>query len=405
MSGFGYISDYFTGVASKRLTAVEIDPSVSRQHEFNGVAALKLLWGTETIKIPARFLYLGDDDEDRVNDTGNLTWYDSRKNQPKRSPEFRLYYEANDALPHAAHGDLAIVAKRRDESAVVIVAKQGSTYESRLIWLFDLEETVKSFTASEIQDDRNREADYLVRSILEELEIETEPKDTDFLDVLLGEFGADFPTTEKFSAFARSTVHDAPVKENPDAALMLWFEREELLFRTLEQNIVAQRLEQGFADVDDFISYSLSVHNRRKSRVGYALEHHLACIFTDFGLRFSRHCRTENRVDADFMFPGKMQYHDPEFPAASLTMLGVKSTCKDRWRQVLSEADRIKHKHLFTLEGGISVAQTTEMKSHSLSLVLPAALHRSFRSEQQEILFSLRAFIDHVAEKSDSSVR
>jgi hypothetical protein len=27
-------------------------------------------------------------------------------------------------------------------------------------------------------------------------------------------------------------------------------------------------------------------------------------------------------------------------------MPGVKSTCKDRWRQVLAEADRIDHKHL-----------------------------------------------------------
>ena len=27
------------------------------------------------------------------------------------------------------------------------------------------------------------------------------------------------------------------------------------------------------------------------------------------------------------------------------SMLGVKTTCKDRWRQVLSEADRIPQKH------------------------------------------------------------
>jgi hypothetical protein len=30
-------------------------------------------------------------------------------------------------------------------------------------------------------------------------------------------------------------------------------------------------------------------------------------------------------------------------------MLGSKSTLKDRWRQVLDEADRITHKHLLTL--------------------------------------------------------
>jgi hypothetical protein len=31
-------------------------------------------------------------------------------------------------------------------------------------------------------------------------------------------------------------------------------------------------------------------------------------------------------------------------------MLGAKTTCKDRWRQVLTEAIKIPHKHLFTLE-------------------------------------------------------
>jgi hypothetical protein len=395
MSGFGYLSDHFEGVASKRLSAVEIDALRSHQHEFNGVAALKQLWGTERIEIPARFLYLGDDEDDRTGDEGYLKWYDSRENHPHRS-EFRLYYQANDALRRAAPGDLAIIAKRSDGSAVIIVARQGSSYESRLVWLFRLDEATETFTATEFHDDMNREADWLVRSILEELEIEAEPEVTDFLDLLLGQFGPQFPSTEVFSAFARSTVGDPDAKDDPDATLMLWFEREELLFRTLEKHIVGQQLEQGFTDVDDFIRYSLGVHNRRKSRVGYALEHHLTRIFADHDLAFTRHGATEKKATPDFIFPGIRFYHDPEFPSHRLTMLGVKSTCKERWRQVLSEAARIDHKHLFTLEGGISLAQTEEMGSHHLSLVLPAALHTSFQPTQQPALLSLAGFIELV---------
>lgn len=30
-------------------------------------------------------------------------------------------------------------------------------------------------------------------------------------------------------------------------------------------------------------------------------------------------------------------------------MLAVKTTCKDRWRQILNEADKIHQVHLFTL--------------------------------------------------------
>ncbi|EBK1959289.1 restriction endonuclease, partial [Salmonella enterica] len=49
------------------------------------------------------------------------------------------------------------------------------------------------------------------------------------------------------------------------------------------------------------------------------------------------------------MFPGISHYHDSEFPHARLTMLASKSTCKDRWRQMLNEAVRISDKHLLTL--------------------------------------------------------
>ena len=43
-------------------------------------------------------------------------------------------------------------------------------------------------------------------------------------------------------------------------------------------------------------------------------------------------------------------------------MLAAKTSCKDRWRQVLAEADRIRTKHLLTLEPAISKIQTAEMR-------------------------------------------
>lgn len=36
-------------------------------------------------------------------------------------------------------------------------------------------------------------------------------------------------------------------------------------------------------------------------------------------------------------------------------MLGAKTTIKERWRQVLEEANRIERKHLITLEPAVSV--------------------------------------------------
>jgi hypothetical protein len=141
-------------------------------------------------------------------------------------------------------------------------------------------------------------------------------------------------------------------------------EMEERLFRLYERGIVAKRLRDGFGqygdDVDEFISFSLSVQNRRKARVGRALENHLRYLFQQQGLQFEEGGHslvTESRSKPDFLFPNFASYHDPEFPDERLRILGAKTTCKDRWRQVLAEADRVSDKHLITLEPGISAVK------------------------------------------------
>lgn len=168
---------------------------------------------------------------------------------------------------------------------------------------------------------------------------------------------------------------------------MAWMEREEILFRTLEKHVIGERLSKGFdSDVDGFIQFSLSVQNRRKSRAGLALENHLEVVFDELGVKYSRAAITENKSKPDFIFPGRTEYLDLEYDALALTILGVKSTCKDRWRQVLAEADRIKKKHLLTLEAAISSNQTDEMRAKELQLVLPKGLHETYSTEQRKWL-------------------
>jgi hypothetical protein len=80
-------------------------------------------------------------------------------------------------------------------------------------------------------------------------------------------------------------------------------------------------------------------------------------------------------------------------------MLGAKSSCKDRWRQVLTEAKRIDSKHLLTLEPGISENQTDEMRAHKLQLVLPAGLHETYRPTQQDWLMDVQGFLALVRDR------
>ncbi|MEZ4541347.1 MAG: type II restriction endonuclease [Chloroflexota bacterium] len=405
----GYLSNYFEGVAAKRLSVVEVDPDVSNQHEFNGVSQLREMLGKYREEYPATFAYFGEDEAEKIIIPGRVTWYDARENHPTRT-EYRLYYTDNEAVTHARSSDLIIIAKVRGRNELfVIIAKAGTIFDNQLMWLFklpqDLTATQSSFINQPEEVIDSREVEIVARQVLDELGIEIQDDRADnFLEKILDKFGRRFPTTAEFSAFARSTMPEANPIDDPDSALLDWLNREELLFRTLERYLLKEELMNGFvtngeADVDKFIKFSLSVQNRRKSRAGQALENHLAVIFDEHRINYTRGARTENKSTPDFLFPGIEEYRNSLFPVTQLTMLGVKSSCKDRWRQVLSEAARIDAKHLLTLQAGISEDQTTEMRANKLQLVLPKRIHETYTDAQQEWIVDVSQFISEVARK------
>jgi hypothetical protein len=395
----GVLSDYFNGIGAKRLTTVEIDPSSSNQHEFQGVHKLKEILGVHEDKLTLDAKYLRLSDENEIESVESFaTWSNVRRNNPNRSAEYHMYYSSIAApLVHSCKpDDLLIVAIRPDKSLVIFLVDCESTYEEQLLWLFGLTTDLEQINIRDIANEYNRELYFSARFILDDLGIDIEIADDNWLDLLLNRFGENFPSTSAFSSYARETIKDEVSFEEPDNALMLWIEHEEMLFRTLERHFVSKQLEKGFTDVDDFIKYSLGVQNRRKSRAGFALENHLEFIFKGIQLNYDRGKITENKAKPDFIFPGIDRYHDSMFSSSNLTMLGVKSTCKDRWRQVLSEAARIKKKHLFTLEPSISKNQTSEMDSNNLQLVIPESIHDTYSDSQQNWIMSLNEFIDLV---------
>lgn len=409
----GYLSEYFEGVAAKRLSAVEADVITSHQHEFNGVEGLREILGEPEGKVHyvAKLMYLTDQDEVPIVEDSTLTWYDARqKARLERGimrHEYRLYFKTTNVSLNAAAGDLLIIAKPRDGSLLVIIAESGSSIARQIEWLFGFADfTHPGFSVkSELETEQDR-IEFASRFILESIGIVVETSAEIYLDVMLEKFKGKFPTTREFSTYARATLKEIDPRDDPDIVLMTWMEREEILFRTLERYLIADRLSKGFVgnvstgvDVDGFLSFSLSVQNRRKSRVGLALENHLELLFGENGLRYKRTAITENKAKPDFLFPGVAEYHDPTYDALKLTMLGVKSTCKDRWRQVLAEADRIEGKHLLTLETAISTQQTNEMAAKRLQLVLPRGLHQTYTAAQQAWLMDISSLTALVRER------
>lgn len=388
------LSEFFKAAAVKRLSAVEADSRRSNQHEFNASKELIAIMGRDNReKIPAVFLWI-DDKDGSIYEEGYLTWYDARRTHPTRS-EYRLYFPSNAVMNEASEDDTVFFALRGNGTILAIITPKNSTSENQVAFLFGLSEQLnRNFRIQNFEEDEPREVDFTIRMMLTQIGIETKKFEApDFLDDMIDRFGKDFPSTKIFSEYARSTLLEVSALNDPDKGLISWIEREELLFRTLEKNIVEEQINKGFNDVDEFVAYSLSVQNRRKARAGLALENHLEEVFKEFGVKYARGVRTEKKSKPDFLFPSEHEYRNPSFMDSKLTMLGAKTSCKDRWRQILTEAERIDEKHLITLEPSISVDQTLEMTSQNVQLVVPTPLHVSYTEGQRNDLMSLSEFI------------
>lgn len=403
---FEKLTDYFEGAAAKYLSAVDAESTRSNQHEIGGLpaAGFKDHLGEpgkdEEFTFRCTMAYISDDEKLSSVVQDSVTWYDCRRKNSLRSAEYRLYYKDNEVTGLIRGGDFMLVAKRTDGSLLMIFTPPGTTAEQQVKNLFGVIQVTDRFKATELSEQR---LILPLRMLMEELGIESEVQgvDDDALTEQLFElFGMKFPKTRIFSEFARKTADEVSVRDDPDHALMEWMEHEERLFRLMERYIVRERLKEGFEeDVDAFISFSLSVQNRRKSRVGHALENHLDKVFNGHGLQFEQGSTkrvTENKQKPDFIFPSFACYHEPNFTVVKLRMLGAKSTCKDRWRQVLAEAEKINNKHLVTLEAGISIGQTAEMKAKNLQLVVPSSVQVTYTEAQQEWLMSLGEFIGEI---------
>lgn len=172
------------------------------------------------------------------------------------------------------------------------------------------------------------------------------------------------------------------------------------VFRSVERAFFTPKIRSGFATLEDFLALAQSVLQSRKSRAGKSLEYHAKAIFEDEGMRegidFAYNVRIEGNKKPDFLFPSVEKYNDSSFPDSAITVLGAKTTCKDRWRQVLNEADRAKTKYLLTLQEGVSENQFAEMTSAGLCLVVPDKLHEKYPKNVRPKLMTLRGFIDRV---------
>lgn len=392
---YGAFNRYFDSAVAKVLSNVDVSSNKSHQHEFNGTAPLRKVFGDDDIqKMPTTFMYLADDEEP-LYDHGFTTWYDARRKHPTRT-EYRLYYNDNAAIESAVAGDLMVIALSDDKGLLVLFAQKASTIESQIRWLFGLNEAGEAgFSLSKAEASRITSTAARILDLLG-IEVDVPVAAEQYLDEMIELFNDSFPKGVVFSKHAMGTLGELDWQGDPDGCLLACYEREELLFRVFERHLLERDLSAclsgGTFDVDQILRTTMSTFQRRKSRAGTAFENQIAALLDARHISYSAQAYTEGKSKPDFIFPSIDAYHDPDFPTASLTMLGAKTTIKERWRQVLDEANRIERKHLITLEPAVSTDYTAAMEKDGLQLVVPQQIFSTYASEQQNWLMNVADF-------------
>ncbi|HYD16542.1 MAG TPA: type II restriction endonuclease [Candidatus Nanoarchaeia archaeon] len=211
-----------------------------------------------------------------------------------------------------------------------------------------------------------------------------------FVDTLNG-----FPSGAAFSEETRRVLASCGGFEqlSADGALLRCMESEYRLFRLAERQLCQNEIIRVFRDVDDFLSTASSIMNRRKSRAGRSLENHVDYLLSRAGIPHDMRPPADGKPD--ILIPSLAAYRDPAYPPERLIVVGVKTTCKDRWRQVLNEARRIPRKHILTTQQGISGNQLTEMHGSGVTLIVPADIQRQYPRSPIELL-TIEAFLTFV---------
>ncbi len=221
-------------------------------------------------------------------------------------------------------------------------------------------------------------------------------------DCLNGRFRAfaeaveQFPQVRVFSDTTRSAVLDCVAGFRgwtPDDQLVRLIQEEYGLYRMVERKIFQPEVQRLFASIDDFLDTASRILQARKSRAGRSLENHVEYLLGQANIPYEMR-QTVDGTRPDIIIPSKEAYEDPQFPDKKLFMIGVKTTCKDRWRQVTKEAPRIRRKHILTMQKGISIAQLDEIRQAGVTLVVPEALHKEFPPARRDQILTVSFFID-----------
>lgn len=399
------ISDFgIVGLAAKRITKTEAFQSVSNDGGVQGVASIRQLLGETTREIPAVFQQWGPSSDHAAGaadtQSGSLVWYDTRSTADRRA-EWRAFLKPSVLWDWAEADDVLIIFLCADGSAIVIVLPAHGEASDQFIDCLNLS-APRSGTGGSLGDASaplsSQGADLL--SAVTGVQVGSPSPDfaeraTDAcrkiakcdLAALLELRREKTATVAKI---ARELAQPAP-SADADEIFVAWAEAEEELYYLAEEaRFRPILLERSFDSVADFLRAAMVPIQSRRARAGLSLEHHFRALLGLRGIPCAESgAQTEPGSTPDVLLPSKDAYDNPAFPSGHLRIVAIKRTCKDRWRQVLKEADRVDAKHLLTMDPKITERQAKAMKGEKLQVVIPRPVSERYSLTLQPFFLSL----------------
>ena len=412
----GRLRDHFDGVGAKRLSATEATSAgVSNGHELAASGPVLDMLGRARTEFACRYLYFGGDD-DYLEDESTITLYDARERQPKRSPEWRLYYPAGcQPMEAMLAGDWCWIARETSGEVVVVVASPGAAVARQLDRLFGTQlqlspsgapQHAQQFSLFDLSQAGDEALDVDDADLLLALGVTPDAGHDDQLPRMVTRFGGMYPmpSVAAFTAYTRELTQTVDPLIDPDQVLYDWVAATNDLYFRYERHVLQPVLDAELADrehidVDTFFALATRLKNSRFSRAGRSFEQHIAALMDLALLRHDSPPRMADGSKPDFLLPSIDSYRDPEFPDELLTFLAAKTTTKERWRQVVTEATRTQTRHLITMDRELNHDVLDAMASNGVVPVVPLPVQARYPHDVAERMMSVRDFLALVADR------
>ena len=129
----------------------------------------------------------------------------------------------------------------------------------------------------------------------------------------------------------------------------------------------------GTIKFEDMNSFLMSIFQSRKSRAGKAFEFIIRELFSRLSYPFAEQVDVDGATP-DFIMPSEKEFR--ENPLGSI-IFTAKRTLRERWRQVVTEANKGYGFFLATLDNKVTQSQIDQAAKNKIYIVVPQALKES----------------------------